>query len=166
MKVSNKLFDEIILNLVSEDVLDVARLIKDKKNLSEFKIAEILGKEVNEVRNLLYKLYQINLVTFSKKKDIKKGWYIYYWTFKPKQLKYALNNLNKIKLAKKKDLLEKEQNNSYFFCRNRCIRLDFEQALSYDYKCPECGALMEHYDNKPIINELESEIKELQDIIF
>lgn len=166
MKVSNKLFDEIIVNLVGEEVLELARLIKEKKNISEFKIAESLHKEINEVRNLLYKLYHINLVTFKKKKDIKKGWYIYYWTFKPKQLKFALNNLNKIKLAKKRELLDKEQNNSYFYCKNRCIKLEFEQALSYDYKCPECGSLMEYYDNRDVIQKLESEIKELEETIF
>ena len=44
----------------------------------------------------------------SKRKDKKKGWYIYYWTFKHKHLKFLLNNMNKEKIQRLKDRLDKE----------------------------------------------------------
>lgn len=166
MKISNKLFDEIIVNLAGEEVLELAKLLRDKKSLSEFKIAEILNLELNEVRNLLYKLYHINLVSFTKRKDLKKGWYVYYWIFKPKQLRFAYNKLNKQKLNKLKEIVNKEMNHTFFLCANGCLRLDFERALNYEYRCPECGSLMHHQDNSSIISKLNEQIKQLEDSIF
>ena len=81
MRLSQPLMEELVKEVAGDDVLALLRLILGKSNVSEFKIAEKLNITVNQVRNMLYRLNEHNLVAFTRKKDKEKGWYIYFWTF-------------------------------------------------------------------------------------
>ena len=65
--------EKIIAELTGEKVLEIVKILKKKKNISEFRLAELIKKDVNETRNLLYQLYHLNLVSFTRKKTRKKG---------------------------------------------------------------------------------------------
>ncbi len=164
MKMSNKTTEDVVLEIAGPDVLPLVRYLRDKKNVSEFKLAEIVKQEVNTVRNMLYRLYHANLVTFVKKKKKKKGWYIYYWTFNGKQIKHLLVDLKKKKLEKLLDRLGREKSTQFYVCGNRCMRLEFERAAEYSYKCPECGDLVYQEDNAEKIRQIEDEIKSLDTV--
>ena len=162
MKLSNKLVEEVVTEVAGEDVLPLVKLLKNKKNVSEFKLAETLKHEVNLVRNMLYRLYHANLVSFTRRKDKKKGWYIYYWTFKIKQIRFLALSLKKKKLERLSDRLAREQDTSFFICPEGCMRLDFEKAVGFEFKCPECGEIMQQEPNDDKIKALKDEIKALQ----
>jgi len=162
MKLSNKLVEDVVTAVAGEDVLPLVRQLKNKKNISEFKLAETLKLEVNVVRNMLYRLYHANLVSFIRRKDKKKGWYIYYWTFRIKQIKYLAMTLKKDKIEKLNDRLSREKESSFFMCPNSCMRLDFEQAVGFDFKCPECAAIMQQESNEDKIKKIQEEIKNLE----
>lgn len=162
MKLTTKQIETVISEVAGEDVLPLVRFLKKKKNISEFKIAETIEKEVNETRNMLYRLYHANLVTFIRKKDKKRGWYIYYWSYNPKRVDYLSTNLKEKRLEKLKERLEREQEHHFFLCPNNCIRLDFEKAIGFEFKCPECGTLMEEMNNEKTIENLQREIAELE----
>jgi transcription initiation factor TFIIE subunit alpha len=161
MKVSNKLVDEVVAQVAGEDVIPLVSYLKNKKNISEFKIAECIKVEINLTRNMLYRLFDHNLVSFIRRKDKKKGWYIYYWTFNGKMIKFLVQTLKKARLDKLKDRLKREQSGQFYSCGDNCIRLDFEQATNFEFKCPECGKLLDLDDNVGKIVEIEKEIKEL-----
>jgi transcription initiation factor TFIIE subunit alpha len=162
MKLSNKLVEDVVTEVAGEDVLLLVRMLKNKKNVSEFKLAETMKLEVNVVRNMLYRLYHANLVTFTRRKDKKKGWYIYYWTFKIKQVRFVALMLKKQKLERLNDRLAREQESNFFMCPNSCMRLDFEKAMNFEFKCPECGELMQQESNEEKIKKIKEEIKELE----
>ncbi len=162
MRLSNKIIEATIVEVAGEDVLPIVYFLKNKKNISEFKIAEAIKKEINKTRNMLYRLHEANLVSFIRKKDKKKGWYIYYWTFKPKMIKYIVISLKKEKLIKLNDRLEREKSSHFFICQNKCIRLDFDQAMTFEFKCPECGEIMNQENNLENINLIEEEIKKIE----
>lgn len=162
MKLSNKIIEEVVSIVAGADTIPLVHILKNKKNLSEFKLADDLESEINLVRNKLYRLYHVNLVSFTRKKDKKKGWYIYYWTFKPKEIKHVLANLKKNRLEKLQERLVRENDNYFFNCENNCMRLDFERAVDYEFKCPECGELMQQENNKVKIAAIKKEIKELE----
>ena len=162
MKLSNKLVEQVVSDVAGEDVIPLVRQLKNKKNVSEFKLAEAMELEVNLVRNMLYRLYHANLVSFTRRKDKKKGWYIYYWTFKIKQVKYVAINLKKQRLERLKDRLSREQDSSFYTCPNDCMRLDFDSAINFEFKCPECASLMQQESNGKKIGEIEDEIRALE----
>ena len=60
---------ELVEEIAGKDVVELVELIKGKEHVSEFKIAEKLDLTVNQVRNMLYRLYSHNLVSFIRKKD-------------------------------------------------------------------------------------------------
>lgn len=158
MKVSSKIVEDVVTQVAGQEILPLVKYLKDKKNVSEFKLADSMKKEVNIIRNMLYKLYDSNLVTFVRKKDKKKGWYIYYWTFEPKKIKHLIRMLNQKRLAKLKDRLERETQGIFYECPNKCIRLDFDQAFNFNFKCPECGQLINQESNEAKIKDIRKEI--------
>lgn len=162
MKPSDKLLAEVVTEVAGEDVLKLVKALKNKKNVSEFKLADAIDQEINITRNMLYRLYDHNLVSFVRKKDKKKGWYIYYWTFNPKRIKELVTNLQKIKIERLKERLERERTTNFYMCANKCIRLDFDQATEFEYKCPECGEILQQEDNSKKIAELQKELVKLE----
>ena len=162
MKITGKVEEEVIGEVVGAEVIPLVKALKNKKNVSEFKLAENLKQEVNITRNMLYRLYDANLVTFIGKKDKVKGWYIYYWTFNPHHIKYLGKDLKKKRLERLKERLKREKSSDFFICANKCIRLDFDQATEFNYKCAECGSLLHQEDNTQRIMEIEKELGQLQ----
>jgi transcription initiation factor TFIIE subunit alpha len=163
MRITKKLLTETITEVVGEEALDIVEYIKTRKNVSEFVIGEKTDAEIHFVRNILYKLHNLNLATYKRKKDSKKGYYISYWTFHPKRIKDVIVNLKKNKLEKLNERLAKEEKNkgSFFLCPNACARLDFEQSSEIEFKCPECGTLLQQQDNTRTIEFLKERIKAL-----
>jgi len=162
MRLSNKLIEETIGEVAGSDVIPLVMYLKNKKNVSEFKLAEHLTQEINTTRNMLYRVLKANLVTFNRKKDKQKGWYIYYWTFNLKRLKYVYDDVKKQKLERYQQRLSREEDGYFFVCPNSCMRVDFEQATGFEFKCPECGDLMLEQDNSKLKKELTKKIAELK----
>ena len=161
VKGKDDLVSEVVRELAGDDVIALVRALKNKSNVSEFKLADAIRQEINLTRNMLYRLYDHNLVSFIRRKDKKKGWYIYYWTFMPKRIKELAHNLKKIKLERLKERLEREKGTNFFSCPNKCIRLDFDQATEFEYKCPECGEILVQEDNGAKIAELQQQMHKL-----
>jgi transcription initiation factor TFIIE subunit alpha len=162
VKGKDDLVSEVVRELAGDDVLALVRALKNKSNVSEFKLADAIRQEINLTRNMLYRLYDHNLVSFIRRKDKKKGWYIYYWTFNPKRIRELAHSLKKSKLERLKERLEREKNTNFFSCPNKCIRLDFDQATEFEYKCPECGEILAQEDNAAKIAELQQQMHKLE----
>ena len=160
MRLSNKIIDYVIREVAGERAIELVNYLKNKKNISEFKIADVLKRDIKEIRTTLYRLVNYNIVSSIRKKDKKKGWYIYYWTLNTDQIKYLFKDLKVKKLEKLKERLEREKTSLFFVCENKCIRLNFDQATEFEFKCPECGLLMNQENNTEIVEKLEKE-KEL-----
>ena len=167
MRLTNKLVNETIMEAVGEEALPIVDFLKSRKNISEFIIAEKTGIEIHGVRNILYRMQKLNLATYKRKKDSKKGYYISYWTFHPKRVKDVIIELRRTKLERLKERLKKEEanQNCFFICQHTCARLDFEQATNVEFKCPECGSLLIQQDNSRTINNLREQIKEIESMV-
>ncbi|MBI4439014.1 hypothetical protein HY640_03735 [Candidatus Woesearchaeota archaeon] len=153
-----------ISEIAGEDVLSVVRYLQDKRNISEFKIAEDLDEEVNTIRSVLYRLHTHNMVTYYRKKDRQKGWYISYWTFNPAGMKHAALMLKRSKLDELKERLVREEENRdlFYMCPSLCTRMDFDSATDVSYRCPECGKTMMNQENSKTIALLRTKISVLE----
>jgi len=109
-------------------------------------------------------MQKLNLATYKRKKDSKKGYYISYWTFNPKRVKDLVIELKREKLDKLKERLIKEEanKNCFFICQNTCVRLDFDHSTELGFRCPECGSLLMQQDNTRTIDYLKERIKEME----
>jgi len=164
MRITNNKIFETVREAVGEDSIKIVDFLKDKKNISDFKIAEKVKSDIHEVRNILYRLYNQNLVSYYRKKDRQKGWYISYWTFNKKRIKDLMDKLHYAKIEKfSKRLVEEEANRgNVYLCPNACVRVNFDKATDFEFKCPECGNILNHQDNIKTIEFLQNKIKELR----
>jgi transcription initiation factor TFIIE subunit alpha len=162
IKITSKIVEEIVSEVAGEDVLPLVKALRNKSNVSEFKLADSIKKEINLTRNMLYRLYDNNLVSFIRKKDKKKGWYIYYWTFNVKRVKDLIGGIKKKKFERLNERLQREKNTQFYICVSKCVRLDFEQSHDFNFKCPECGQLLDIDDNSKKIMELEASLVRLE----
>jgi transcription initiation factor IIE alpha subunit len=76
MRLTKSLVREVTSQLIGDDVIQVTDILHNKRDVSEFVLAEKLDMDINGVRNMLYRLHNENMVTFTKKKDYTKGWYV------------------------------------------------------------------------------------------
>lgn len=163
MKISQNKIDALISESVGTDALEVVRhLIENGENISEFIMAEQLKIPINLIRNTLYRLQQQNLVTFMRKKDKKKGWYIYYWTFNRSHAETLDKSLKNEKIYSLKKRLNKEESEEFFECPKKCIRLTVMRALESNFKCPDCDRILKQANNKKVIKEIRRELEELE----
>lgn len=164
MRITNQKIFDTVKEVVGEDSLKVVEYLKDKKNISDFKIAEKTNSDIHEIRNILYRLFNNNLVTYYRKKDRQKGWYISYWTFNKKRIKDLMKQLHVSKLEKYRERLHEEEKNrgNFFLCPKACVRLGFEKATDCEFRCPECGTILNQQDNDRTIDFLKNKIKELE----
>ncbi len=162
MKLTDELLNELIKEIVGSDAVSLVQYIKNKEDVSEFKIAEELGLNINLIRNMLYRLSSHNLVGSIRKKDKKKGWYIYYWTFNIHRSAELIMRSKQKKLENLKSMLHRISGETFFTCRIDGTTLGFESAMEHNFKCPEDGELLVQKDSSLEIERLKREIEKLQ----
>ncbi len=143
-------------------VLIVQHLLENGENISEFLMAEKLGVEINKIRKTLYMLQENNLVYSMRKKDKKKGWYIYYWTFDEVHANSLIHRMKQERIKQLKKRLETETMTNYYSCKKACLRMTFERALEQNYICPECGKIVQEIDNSAKIETIQKELEILE----
>ncbi len=164
MALTNKKIQETVSQIAGDTGVKIVDFLKNRKNISEFIIADKTKLDMQTTRNVLYRLNGHNIATYIRKKDRKKGWYISYWTFNRKAVKDLIKKMKKQQLDKLKERLKKEEasKGNFFICSKACARLDFDQATEFEFKCPECGSLLNQQDNSKTIENLKNRIKELK----
>jgi len=163
MKIPQKTVEDMILEIAGEEGLRVYKVLKGQENVDEFIIAEKLKLTINQLRNLIYKFEKYNLVISTRKKDRKKGWYVYFFTFNSKEAENVVLQLKKEKIKILEAQLNREQAHDFYFCPNKDIRLSLENAMEHNFTCFECGSLMVPEDKEKNIKKIEKIIKEKRD---
>ncbi|HLD12734.1 MAG TPA: hypothetical protein VJB87_04025 [Candidatus Nanoarchaeia archaeon] len=161
MELSQEAIYQLTEEQLGKEALALLNHLYKKENVSEFKIAEKMKVTVNQVRSLLYRFQEKNLVTFTRKKDSKKGWYVYFWTLDMKETKALFLKVRKRQLIDQQQQLTMESQGAYFSCKSKCIRLPFEQALDIQFQCPECGEVLNQEQNPKTIEQLKKNIEQL-----
>ena len=123
-----KLLKEVVENVIGKPTTEIVDLLFGKKDVNEFLIAKKLKLTINQTRNILYKLSDSGIVSFTRKKDKRKGWYIYFWT---------LNTLKSLELLEKKlseekrnleNQLRSRKTKNFYFCKT--CNAEFGEELS------------------------------------
>ncbi|MBI2666167.1 hypothetical protein HYX13_00995 [Candidatus Woesearchaeota archaeon] len=162
MRLTSKKIEEILVSIIGEDGTPLIRELQRQNNISEFHLATKTKKDIKVIRRMLYVLYNNNLVSFNRKKDKEKGWYIYYWTLVPESVKYCYFKKKREQLERQEHRLEEEKKELFFTCQKKCIRLNFDQSTDFEFRCPECGELLSQDATEEKIASLEKEVKLLR----
>jgi len=157
-----KLLNEIVQEIAGELAIDVLNLLMGKKNVNEFLIAKKLDLTINQVRNIFYKLANFGLVSFTRKKDKRKGWYTYFWTLNSDT---ALDLLDK-RLSKEIDTLkhqsESRKTKRFYSCKICHTEVSEETALLHNFTCQECGEIYQLSESENKIGDIDKRIIKLE----
>jgi len=160
------LLKKVVENIAGEPAVRIVDLLYGKKDVNEFIIAKKLGLTINQTRNLLYKLSHLGVLSSIRKKDKRKGWYIYFWTFNVlKSLEVLENTINQEIFILQSQLTGKKMKR-FYKCKLCGREVNEEAALLTDFMCSECGEVYELADMTPAINEATKQIEKLQKELY
>ncbi len=128
-------------------------------------ISEKISCKLNIVRKILYKLYDMRLASYKRDKDKETQWYTYDWKFNEGEYKKLEFNLASSELKRLNDELDYEENNMFFVCPFGHYRLDFEDASTVEFLCPDCDVDLEFDDNQEKIDRIKEEIRAVEEVI-
>jgi transcription initiation factor TFIIE subunit alpha len=146
-----------------EEAVTVVKSLKKLNEGTDEIIANDCAIRLNTVRKVLYKLYDHGLVSCTRVRDEKTGWFIFYWRLQPDQLDAFIRSRKKRALDKLKQRLDYERDHSFFVCKTDSeIRVTFEEAMESSFKCGKCGNQLDSSENADMITVLESKIEKLE----
>jgi len=147
-----------------DEAVAVVNILKKKIEATDEVLANDSNVRLNTVRKILYKLYDHGLVTATRVRDEKTGWFIFYWKLQTDQLDAFIRSRKRRVLEKLKQKLDYERNHSFFVCK-KCgdVRVTFEEAMESSFRCSKCGGQLESSDNAPVVEFLEKRIKQIEE---
>ena len=165
-----ELIKDLLKKFAGKNNEAITPLLFEKKNVNEFKLATKLKLTINQVRNILYKMLEYNILSSTRKKDKKKGWYTYYWTLETDKALEALKKIKQQEIKVFEQLRNSRQIKKYYTCPSGCLELTTETAMLYNFSCPECGELLhpceEEKRMKEVVSKIDSSKKELEIINY
>ena len=162
LRMQVKLLHDLVEELAGVDTGRIVEILFGKKDVNEFLIAKKMELTINQVRNILYKLSADGLVSFIRKKDKRKGWYIYYWTLK---IEKCLEKLERSLIAKIDGLngvLGSRETKRFYVCKSCDIEVGEEKALEHGFSCEECAEVYELSDNSGPIREAKFRVSRVE----
>ncbi|MFH1451938.1 MAG: hypothetical protein ABIF88_02050 [archaeon] len=153
-----KLLHDLVEEMAGVGTGRIVEILFGKKDVNEFLLAKKMNLTINQVRNILYKLSADGLVTFIRKKDKRKGWYIYYWTLKTEKCLIKLEQSLIQKIENFNALLKGREMKRFYVCNSCAIEVSEEKALESGFSCEECAEVYELADNSGPIKDMKSKI--------
>lgn len=130
--------------------------------VTDEEFAEELDLELNDVRRALFILYENDLADYRRLRDEDSGWLTYLWTLEygsiPENLRDEMHRL----LDALEERREYERNHEFFLCEVDSIRFEFEEAMEFDFECPQCGSELDALDNDHLVTAMDDRIDELR----
>ena len=158
----SKLLEGLVENLAGVDTGRIVDILFNKKDVNEFLIAKKMDLTINQVRNILYKLSNEGLVSFVRKKDKRRGWYIYYWTLSSEKCLVRLEQALILEIEQLNNLLNGREEKRYYVCKTCDVEVSEETALEHDFSCEECADVYELSDNSALLKEIRLHVARVE----
>lgn len=164
----NKAIRGYIHKLVGDEGMTIVEKMVEKgidKEVTDEKVAEISGINLNLVRKTLYILYENHLAMYRRERDKDSGWLTYLWKLDLDNSEHMLKNETR-KLIKKLERRLDFENNEFYVCQNEPPhRILFDYAVEVNFMCPVDESPLEYYDNTKEKQALQKRIEALKQII-
>jgi transcription factor E len=157
-----KLLNEIVKEIAGENAVGVMDIIFGKRDVNEFLIAKKMKMTINQIRNIFYKMANFGLVSFTRKKDKRKGWYTYFWTLETYRALELLEKRIEKEIENLKNHLRNRETKRFYSCKTCKTEVGEEQALLHNFACQECGEIYELSQDEKTIALLKSRIERLE----
>jgi transcription factor E len=157
-----KFLKDVIVIVVGKQAEEIANLLNNKKHVNEFIIAKKLDITINQTRNILYKISDHGLVSFIRKKDKKKGWYTYFWRIEVLKSLEFLKSIFVKRIDQINHQIKSREAKRFYSCERCNIEFNEENALLHNFTCDECGDIFVVKDNTKVLKEFNRNLDKLK----
>lgn len=151
---------DVVSAMAGAEGIQIFKNIPENGFINEFKLADKVSMNINYVRSILYRFYSKKIVEYQRKKDIRKGWFIYYWRVVPEKIDLLLLEDKRKHLDELKRELEAEEESTWMKCPTCKKKFSYEKALELNFTCPSCEATLQQ--SRKSTNEILKEIKSIE----
>ncbi len=166
------LVKEVLSGIIGKQADEFVDVVFNKDYVNEFNIAKKLDLTINQTRNILYRISDHGLVSYTRKKDDKKGWYTYFWKLNTLKSLYFLREILLKKKNELRKLVETRESKIFYVCDRCKIELSEDDALLHEFSCPECGDVLSIKNDvklienwKKMYSEIEGKLKLVEEEI-
>lgn len=157
-----KFLKDAVGSIVGKQMEPLVDILNGDNYVNEFLIAKKLGIEINQTRNILYRLTDHGLVSSTRKKDARKGWYTYFWKIEVlKSLEFLRTVLEK-KISEFKNQIKSRETRLFYVCETCNVEYNEENAMLNNFTCNECGNVFVIKDNSKNLKEFKKELDFLE----
>ena len=161
-KIKKEFLQESISLIIGKPGEEIIKFLDEEKYINEFIIAKKLDNNINQTRNLLYRLSEHGLVSSTRKKDKKKGWYTYFWKLETLKTLEYLKEVIKKKIFQIEHQIQSREVKTFYICERCNIEYNEENALLHDFTCSECGNVFAVNDNTKVLKEFRRNFERFQ----
>ncbi|MEK6842249.1 MAG: hypothetical protein AABX84_00375 [Nanoarchaeota archaeon] len=161
-KIKNQFLQESISSVIGKQGEEIIKFLDTDKYINEFIIAKKLDITINQTRNLLYRLSEHGLVSSTRKKDKKKGWYTYFWRLESLRTLEFLKEMLKKRISQIGHQIGSREVKTFYICERCNIEYNEENALLHDFTCSECGNVFVVKNNTKVIKEFKKNLEKFQ----
>jgi transcription initiation factor TFIIE subunit alpha len=161
----NKAVSGYIHKLVGKEGIIVVERMLDEvpdKEVTDEKVAELSGINLNLVRKTLYILYENHLAIYRRERDKDSGWLTYLWKLDLDNAEHMLRNETRKLIKKLERRLEFENQEFYICAEDQPHRILFDYAMEANFICPVDESPLMHYDNTEEKQALKNRIDSLK----
>lgn len=146
---------EVVAITAGKQAEEIADLLNNKKYVNEFILAKKMDITINQTRNILYKISDHGLVSSTRKKDKRKGWYTYFWKIEVlKSLEFLrdllVKNINQLSYH-----IKSRETKLFYVCERCNVEFNEENAMLHEFICNECGGVFTMKNNTKLLKDLE-----------
>lgn len=152
---------EVVGSVVGKQAEGIVDLLDGNNYVNEFIIAKKLDITINQARNILYKLSDYGLVSSTRKKDKKKGWYTYFWKLEVLKSLEFLKGIFERNIHNLQNQIGSRESKQFFFCQRCNVEFNEESALQHNFTCQECGDVFQLKDNSKILKDLKRNLDKM-----
>lgn len=133
--------------------------LKSGNAVTDEQIASKMGVKVTVVRAVFNRLHYWGLADYDKTRDEKTGWYTYTWHILPEKIFVALESQINEEISELREKLEEVTRFMLFECPGGHVRIPFEVAAEYEFRCPECRNELQPIDSERERRRIKEEIQ-------
>jgi len=152
-----------ILRMIGEEGIELLRRFPEEGEHSDEELAEMTGVNLNTVRHTLYTLYEQRLAEYRRLKNSETGWLTYLWHLRLDRLHDVLEEQVRDVLEHLDARLAYEEKNDFYMCKNCGVIYTFTDAANWNFECPNCDQMLEHFDNELIAVALRKRIDRIKE---
>jgi len=161
--ITDDILRKVANTIGGEDAVKVVMALKELGEATDDQLLPKTEMKLNNIRKMLFKLYNHSIVQCSNSRDKDTGWFIFRWRLQPDQVEGFINNQKRRILKILKSRLEYEEKYDFYYCYTpECRKITFEDAVELIFRCPTCGKALQHYDNSAMVKVLADKIEQLE----